>query len=115
MRTFRVHNALVSAVAGSVLALAGTAAPAHAQFFGINFNFGFGGGNPTVKPAANPPAPVAKLQMSTPSSLGRVGSPPQTLGAFSRAVIMVSSAMSICSVQVLSGPGMNFTTLGSLG
>ena len=85
MRTFRVHNALVSAVAGSVLALAGTAAPAHAQFFGINFNFGFGGGNPTVKPAANPPAVAAEAKglvppadVPQPAPLQLMDAPPDT-------------------------------------
>jgi|GEM_PF-1308166 len=87
MRTFRVSNALISVAAGSVLALAGTAGPAHAQFFGLNFNFGFGG-NASVKPTAAqpavssdaskapvppadvPPAPVQLLDQPTPDTGG---------------------------------------------
>ncbi|MDR3472706.1 MAG: tetratricopeptide repeat protein [Devosia sp.] len=62
MRTFRAHNALISAAAGAALAMAGTA-PAHAQFFGFNFNFGFGGGAPSVKAAAQPAATDAKAPL----------------------------------------------------
>jgi TPR repeat protein len=54
MRTSDVHHALMAAVTGSVMAIAMTGGPAHAQFFGFSFNFG------------GPPKPVASTDSGVP-------------------------------------------------
>ena len=58
MRTFRASNVLLAAVAGSAMALAGTAAPAQAEGLGsaIAHFFGFGGSAASAAPAGSPPA-----------------------------------------------------------
>jgi len=97
MRISRVHNALISAAAGSVLALACTA-PAHAQFFGLNFNFGFGGGAPAVKPAAAapsapvPPADVPDTSTQAAAAPLDLGAPPLTAESAPAAAAMPATA-----------------------
>jgi TPR repeat protein len=65
MRTSRVHNALIVALAGSMLAIAGTAPPAHAQFLGLNL---FGS-------SPKPPAPVGASRQDAPPGLAAPEAP----------------------------------------
>jgi exopolysaccharide production negative regulator len=75
MRTSRLSNVLISALAGSALAVAGPAAPAHAQGLGaaIAHFFGFGGSDPTTLASATPAAAPAA---PPPSLTSQVAQPP---------------------------------------
>jgi len=71
MQAYRVSNALISAMAGSALVLAGTAAPAQAGSLGAaiaNF-FGFGGPSSTAVASTSPPANTAAAISVPPPSL----------------------------------------------
>jgi len=65
----RTQHTLIAALAGSVMAIAMTGGPAHAQFFGFSFNFG-GGNAPAAKPVASPtdgvPVPPADVPNAAP-------------------------------------------------
>ena len=76
MRISRVKNALISAAAGSVLALAGTA-PAHAQLFGF-LNFG---GSPTPAAASTPPATALAANTPPPTLATNTPVPPADIPA----------------------------------
>jgi hypothetical protein len=54
-------------------------------------------------------------QTRTPSSFGLLGSSPQPIADFCNAVIRMLPCDVTWMVQVLLGPGMNLTNLGSFG
>jgi hypothetical protein len=77
MRTFRVSNILISAMAGSALTIAGTAGPVQAQSLGsaiANF-FGFGGPSSATVASASAPAPLSVPPPSLTSSASQMPGP----------------------------------------